>query len=406
MASSRSNVPNRRSVALFLSGNVCLAAGLFVHAFLFNFYLRELGLPASVMGYQVAAITCGGLIALFPTGLLIDRRGWRPALLAGVAVTVAGLALTAVARQPAMMYPAALLIGIGGAACRTTWGPALMRLTSNEDRARAFTWNVALLVGTGGAWTLLAGVLPTWSDRLGGLAGLSGTQVTLLAGATVSAAAAACYLALPTTRAATLKPDRPSLAPPREVRALLPLIALWMLAAALVLPFFNVYFLDRFQLPVSRIAGLFAAAQLAHAVLLLGAAELARRWGPRRALTAWMLALAPALWWLAATGSLGAAIGLYLVQGLIAPATNPLIDQLLLERAPHEQHGVVAGWRNATVEGAGAIGASAGGRLLEASTFSTLFVLSGAVAAVSSALLAFALRGRATPAIARDAEAA
>jgi predicted MFS family arabinose efflux permease len=179
-----------------------------------------------------------------------------------------------------------------------------------------------------------------------------------------------------------------------------------MLAAALVLPFFNVFFHDRFAMPIARIGALFAGAQLMHAVMLIGAAELARRWGPRRALVAWMLTLAPTLWWLAATDVVGVAISLYVVQGLIAPATNPLIDQLLLERAPRDRHGLVSGWRNAATEGAGALGASAGGRVLDAGSFSTLFVIAGAVAAASSAVLTLALRERHGRTIAPSVEAA
>jgi len=386
-----------RPLALFFAGNVCFAAGLFVHAFLYNFYLRELGLPASAMGHQAAAITIGGLLALLPTGLVIDRFGLRPALLGSVVLAAAGLGLTAVTRGPATIYLTAALIGLGASGWRVASSPALMRLTREEGRARIFTWNVALLVATGGVWTLLAGSLPTWSGRLAGTAGLSGTQLTLLAGGAVTAVALTCYWPLRMPRSTAAERASAGLGLPREVRLLVPVVAAWMLAAALVLPFFNVFFHDRFGIPVSRIGALFAGTQLAHAIMLVGAAEVARRWGPRRALIIWMVVMAPALWWLAATDVLPVAIGLYVVQGLIAPATNPLIDQLLLERAPRERHGVVAGWRNAATEGAGALGATAGGRVLDSSSFSTLFAIAGAVAAMSSALLGMALRERSTP---------
>ena len=395
-----------RPLALFFAGNVCFAAGLFVHAFLYNFYLRELGLPASAMGHQAAAITLGGLLALLPTGLIIDRLGLRPALIGSVVLATSGLALTAITRTPATIYVTAAFIGLGAAGWRVASSPALMRLTREEGRARIFTWNVALLVGTGGVWTLLAGSLPVWSSRLAGAAGLSGMQLTLLAGAAVTAAALICYWPLHLPRALSRERAPATLGLPREVRVLVPLVAIWMLAAALVLPFFNVFFHDRFGIPVSRIGALFAGSQLAHAIMLVAAAEVARRWGPRRALMVWMLILAPALWWLAATDVVAVAICLYVVQGLIAPATNPLIDQLLLERASRDRHGLVAGWRNAATEGAGALGASAGGRVLDSSPFSTLFMIAGAVAAASSAMLAMALRERSRSTAAPDARAA
>src|SRR4051812_11785047 len=87
------------TLALFYLGNVCFAAGLIVHAFSFNFYLRELGYSPVVMGHQVTAMTLGGLAALMPIGYVIDRFGTRAALLAGVVVTTLGLAATALAHE-------------------------------------------------------------------------------------------------------------------------------------------------------------------------------------------------------------------------------------------------------------------------------------------------------------------
>jgi MFS family permease len=388
-----------RSLALLFGGNVLFAAGLFVHAFLFNFYLRELQLPASVMGHQVAAMTIGGLCALLPAGVIIDRIGTRSALLGGVVCACVGLTLTALARDPIVIYVAAFMIGLGGASCRVAWGPAIMRMTTDASRARAFTWNAALLIGTGSGWTYLSGVLPTWSARLVTGTGLTGIQLVLLAGAVITAGSALCYLPLRLPLATHALRGRPRIELPGEVRVLVPLIAFWMLAAALVLPFFNIYFASRFAMPVPQVGALFATTHLFTAVILVGAAELARRWGPRRMLLFWMVLFPPALLWLSAIDVLSVAVALYFVQGLIAPATNPLIDQVLLERTPRERHGIVAGWRNAAAEGAGAIGASAGGRLLDVSSFSVLFFAAGAVAAASAALLTAGLRARRAPAM-------
>lgn len=396
-----------RSLALLFSGNVLFAAGLFVHAFLFNFYLRELQLSASVMGHQVAAMTMGGLCALLPAGVGIDRVGTRAVLLGGVVAAFVGLAVTALARDPAIIYVAAFVIGLGGATCRVAWGPAIMRVTSESSRARAFTWNAALLIATGSGWTYLSGALPSWSARVVTSTGLTATQFVLLAGAAVTATSALCYALLRLPPAATAGRDRSPITLPTGTRALVLLVAFWMLASALVLPFFNIYFVDRFAMPVPRVGALFALAHVLTAAILVGAAELARRWGPRRMLLVWMTALAPALFWLSMTETLTVAVALYFAQGLIAPATNPLIDQLLLERAPRERHGIVAGWRNAAAEGAGALGASGGGRLLDAGSFSTLFFVAGAVAVASAVLLTGALRARrASRGLVTDAEAA
>src|SRR5581483_8096133 len=141
-------------LAVFFAGNVCVGAGLFIHAFSFNFYLRDLGYTAAVMGHQVTAMTAGGLLALLPAGIAIDRFGTRLSMLGGVAIATAGLAISALVHDAWLIQAMAVLIGIGGATCRVSWGPAIMQLTTDARRARAFTWNVALLVGTGALWTM------------------------------------------------------------------------------------------------------------------------------------------------------------------------------------------------------------------------------------------------------------
>src|SRR5579872_2356959 len=121
-----------RGLARLLVGNVCLASGLIVHAFSFNFYLRGLGYTATVMGHQVTAMTVGGLIALLPAGAVIDRHGTRPALLGGVTLTVIGLVVSALVQHPWSIELAAVVLGLGGATCRVSWGPAIMRVAEGS----------------------------------------------------------------------------------------------------------------------------------------------------------------------------------------------------------------------------------------------------------------------------------
>jgi len=379
-------------LALFFTGNVAIVAGIIVHTFAFNFYLRELGFSAVVMGHQVTAMTLGGLAALFPAGVLTDRFGTKAMMLVGVALTTIGCTLGALSRETLWIHAAAAVIGAGAATCRVTWGPVIMRLASAEQRARAFTWNVALLLGGSALWHALAGALPSRTVPLAAATGLSGTQLVLLGGAAVTGLSALCYWSLPLPPAARTAMTVRLPAIPAEVRLLVPLAALWMLGADLVQPFFNIFFKDRFTMTVSSIGALFATALLVRAAVLAGAAEVAKRFGPQRALSWWILAFAPVLCALALAPSLPVAVALFMVQGLIFPATSPLIDQLMLERVRDDQHGVVASWRNAGAEVAGAVGASAGGHLLAATSFTPLLLVAAAVSAASGLLLIAALR--------------
>jgi hypothetical protein len=85
---------------------------------------------------------------------------------------------------------------------------------------------------------------------------------------------------------------------------------------------------------------------------------------------------------------------LYGVQGFVPPATNALIDQLLLEQSPEHRHGAVSTARNAATELSGLAGAGIAGWLLQASSFPVLFVVAGMVATFGSIGLMLGFRGQ------------
>ncbi len=156
---------SRTALSSLFGGNILFGAGLFFHAFLYNFYLEALGHSETVMGYAAAFLTAGALAALLPAGKLVDKRGSRPVLLAAVLLGAVGLIAGALVTQPLPVYAASLATGAGTGSWRVALGPMLMRLTDEDSRARAFSWNVALLVGTGALWILIAGGVPGWPPR-------------------------------------------------------------------------------------------------------------------------------------------------------------------------------------------------------------------------------------------------
>lgn len=381
----------RSAIVGYFAANALFAAGLFAHAFLYNFYLDALGLGEGAMGIAAAALTAGGLAALIPAGLVTDRYGPATTFLAAAAVCATGLALGGIVERPAAVYATAALAGLGTAAWRVSMGPLLLALAPVRLRSRVFSWNVALLVGSGAAWTAVAGAIPGWIQNATGLGGASAIRGALLAGAGLTALSVVAFLPaardLRTRRPPRATTARVSLAelriPPSLALGVLA-VFVWMVAGGLVIPFFNLYFSRVHELPVARIGGLFAIAQAATALALIASGEAAGRLGPRRVLVVWTLLFTPVLWLLPLADALPLALALFFLQGLVPPATNPLIDQVLLERAPAGREGAVSSWRNAATETSGLIGAALGGALLQAGTFGVLFGVAGGVAAAGA----------------------
>jgi MFS family permease len=395
----------RSALARFFAANVLFGSGLFAHGFLYNFYLAELRAGPAAMGAAAAALTAGGLAALAPAGVLVDRAGPRRTYLLAAVTAAAGLMAGSFAESLPALYAAAFVAGAGTAAWRVAMGPATLALASGPTQARAFSWNVGLLLTSGAVWTWGAGAVPA---LLGG--GMPGVRAALAigAGGTLLGGALFATVRLPAREDASPSPQTAarrrslaeSLAVPAPVLARVALVALWMTAAALVIPFFNLYFQQAHRLPIGRIGGLLAAAQAASAVAVFASGSLAARLGPARVLLGWVLLFGPAVWGMAAVAALGPAVALYMVQGFAAPATHPLVDQLLLRDAPEDRRGAVSSWRNAATEGSGLAGAALGGVLLERTSFGVLFGVAGALGLAAGGALAaaFLLRPRSTQA--------
>jgi predicted MFS family arabinose efflux permease len=183
------------------------------------------------------------------------------------------------------------------------------------------------------------------------------------------------------------------LAIPRFLILAVAAVAVWMVGSGLVIPFFNIWFQRAHGLAIARIGAIFAGAQAVTALVVFASGEAASRIGPGRVLLAWTLLMPPVLWLLVPAEGLALAIALFAVQGFVAPATNPLIDQLLLERAPRGRQGAVSSWRNAATELSGLAGAAGGGFMLERASFALLFSVAGAFAAAGAAGLALVFRG-------------
>jgi predicted MFS family arabinose efflux permease len=286
-----------------------------------------------------------------------------------------------------------------------------MQLATPGMRSRAFSWNVALLLGSGALWTAGSGAFPRWLQDVIGFQQLNAIRGALVLGAAWTALSVVPFVLAARGRLRpdgrsprrSAKPSRTELLRGLRIRgslvALVALVALWMSAGGLVIPFFNIYFQREHGLAIERIGLIFALVQAATALVVFGSGVAASRLGPRRALVAWMLIFAPVLWSFIAVSAVELAVVLFLIQGLVPPATNPLIDQILLESTRPEQHGAISSWRNGATEISGLIGAGVGGLSLELGSFNLLFGLAGGVALFGALALGSAINreGRRRP---------
>lgn len=142
-----------RGLMLLIVINFMMYAGFFMVIPLVSVhYVQTLGFAAVTVGIALAlrqlvqqGVSVGG-------GVLSDRFGGRGLITAGVLVRAAGFASLAFATTPPLLFFAMLLSALGGALFEAPSRAGIAALTTEDERARAFSIN-----GVGGGLGMVIG---------------------------------------------------------------------------------------------------------------------------------------------------------------------------------------------------------------------------------------------------------
>ncbi|MFI7359115.1 MDR family MFS transporter [Streptomyces avidinii] len=115
--------------------------GAFVATFMTLYLTVDRGYSASFAGLVVALHGLGGVISSLVAGVMTDRLGRRPTLLAAQASTAFSVALLGFMEHPAAIAAVALLVGMTSNASRPAVAAMMADIVRPEDRVRAFALN-------------------------------------------------------------------------------------------------------------------------------------------------------------------------------------------------------------------------------------------------------------------------
>jgi MFS family permease len=146
----------------------------------------QFGLGPAGFGAVFAAVGLGSAVALIPTGMLVDRFGARPVLLAGAGINLVAYLVASLAGSAALFSAAIFVAGIGSAAVPVAGMSSLLREFPPQKRGIALGWR-QLAVPLGG--TIGAAALPL-------LAHVGGVRLALTATALFTASTAAVFAKL------------------------------------------------------------------------------------------------------------------------------------------------------------------------------------------------------------------
>ncbi|OPG07269.1 MFS transporter [Streptomyces sp. GKU 895] len=115
--------------------------GAFVATFMALYLTLDRGYSAAYAGLVASLHGLGGVVSSIGAGVMTDRLGRRPTLLAAQASTAASVALLGFMHHPAAIAAVAFLVGLTSNASRPAVQAMMADIVRPEDRVRAFSLN-------------------------------------------------------------------------------------------------------------------------------------------------------------------------------------------------------------------------------------------------------------------------
>ena len=367
-------------LALFLDGLFFAGWNLF-----FNLYIIDAGYSRDFLGLVNAAPSLTALLLGVPMGLLSDRMGRKRAMMLGFALANFAIIGMILGRSEAVILAGALVLGGTAQLYVLSQAPFMMKTSDDKTRDLLFSLSFGMFPLASTAGNFLAGYLPGLFTRWFNLAtSAAAYQVVLLFCVIISflVLVPIAFIHEPRTARVDGKAEstehKPSiwktLVRPLTLKLASPNLAVGLGAATLV-PYFNVFFAERYQMSDAGLGILFSAGSLLTGIAcIIGPRLVGNLGGKVRTVVlgqgislVFLLMIGFSPWpWLAVIG--------FLVRGAMMNMVAPLFDAFALEQSHESEHGAVNSIRNLAWNVGWTVGPYISGVVQQRWGFSPLFV--------------------------------
>jgi MFS family permease len=367
-------------LALFLDGLLFAGWNLF-----FNLYIIDAGYSRDFLGLVNAAPSLTALLLGVPMGLLSDRMGRKRAMMLGFALANFAIIGMILGRSEAVILAGALVLGGTAQLYVLSQAPFMMKTSDDKTRDVLFSLSFGMFPLASTAGNFLAGYLPGLFTRWFNLAtSAAAYQVVLLFCVIISFLVLVPIALIHEPRTARVDgkaestEHKPSiwktLVRPLTLKLAIPNLAVGLGAATLV-PYFNVFFAERYQMSDAGLGILFSAGSLLTGIAcIIGPRLVGNLGGKVRTVVlgqgislVFLLMIGFSPWpWLAVIG--------FLVRGAMMNMVAPLFDAFALEQSHESEHGAVNSIRNLAWNVGWTVGPYISGVVQQHWGFSPLFV--------------------------------
>jgi predicted MFS family arabinose efflux permease len=348
----------RHDASLYIVASGLGGLGLGIALFYLNFLYRALGFDARAIGVLGGAQALGALAGALPAAVLPRRMPRRNAIFTGGCVTAVGV--IGILTQTALpaLFVAAALTGLGGIVVASSGSALVADATTGLDRPRMFGQQVALGALASFAAIATAGAL---AAPVGASLGRTETDPLTIRTVIGIGGVLAIASAIPILFVRPAAVAMGTLDAPHRRSVLLRFVAIEMafgFGAGSFLPFANLFFADRFGLPIAGVGLAIGALSVAGSVgAIVNGRLIVPRVPPLAAIVLPVVASLPfALLAAAASQPLLAWAALALRAALMYGSTPNFTALELSSFAPVERAGAVAAfaisWNGASAAGA------------------------------------------------------
>jgi MFS family permease len=255
-----------RSARLFLIG--IFIEGIIYSAWMlfFNFYIIERGFDREYLGLVNALPSLSALLFGIPLGVLSDRIGRRRSMLLGMSCSLVCMSLEVTVLDGNLVLLFAFLGGVGNMLYYVSQAPFMMQASNQENRALLFSLNWGLVTLSGAIGSLFAGQLP---DAFGTWLHVAPRSAGAYQAVLISSMALGSLTLIPFSMMRELKK-------PVATKITTPVDSIWQVirdpitlklsipnliigfGAAVLIPYMNVFFLEKFSISDQKLGLLFS----------------------------------------------------------------------------------------------------------------------------------------------------
>lgn len=317
----------------------------------FNIYMLQSGFTREFLGIINSLPSLTALLLGIPIGHLSDRLGRKQALIIGILFSGLTFLGQVTFKQPVLIIIMSALTGIFNMFVIVSISPLMMKLSGEQNRTLLFSLNYGLQTLAGAVGSLFAGQLPALFGSILDVGSTSAVayQVVLVVMVLLGTTALIPLWRMNEPQTPPLQPEPGS----RGIGLLSGLTRMTIklatpnfligLGAAILIPYMNVFFKDRFDISDSLLGLLFSLSSLFIGVgSVIGPALATRLGGKIRTVVFTQLASVVFMLMIGFVPSLWVAGVSFLMRAALMNMSAPLYAAFCMEKTPAHQQGLAS----------------------------------------------------------------